>query len=644
MPTYNRTATLRVSVAQTHSPTADLDLRIVDTHGLQTSLNMLIESTGRYLPQFKPCDYDLHSGFKRFREEMGRALSGAQDALKSAQTTVDSAVEAMEDALGTTDKILRQNPDPNTPNSLDSLMDSIGGQGPTTDSGVIEERLGKLFDLNVVNGVLLPKGKSKLGGYRKLFQALELSGSGCEVPDLNRDFIFVTTYNETIETITGSTCGSDIIAYQVVERKAGENISLKKAAELSGKDEDELLIRFFWIDEAKKDKATQKRLKALGLEGQDLTDIVMAPKDNGRVFSTVLDSSSMTKLKDKLSDDESCTMMNRTDTNSGINLDATADDVAKTIQDVINKNTGSSRNRAGTSESAITPTTSDGAADGGAGGVAVGSDTVAPAGRAGNPAMLMLSVLDMARSMGIGTDDDGNATLDGEPIDVSDLSPECIAINDFINESVSAIQMFAQQGADFIKNMYGNLGFGAHSLSAGTEFSSCLGSINLGLDISLDLALGLPFQMQVFLGAFGAAIAAVSAAVLAIKAFLCIPQGVIQLLFGGICGFKPFGFEICNPDLAAMIDRLVGLLNMAMGLISQITGALQVLKADLQASLQASLDLKVFSTCALAAIPFGIGLGLAGALDLEASATVTGTTAAGGGATGTASGTTGGGV
>jgi hypothetical protein len=162
----------------------------------------------------------------------------------------------------------------------------------------------------------------------------------------------------------------------------------------------------------------------------------------------------------------------------------------------------------------------------------------------------------------------------------------------------------------FIRELFGQLALGNHEVSAGVGFASCLVSFNLGLDISVSLTLGLPFVMEVFLGAFAALLAQVVAAVASLRAVLCIPQGLIQLLFGGICGFKPFDFDICPPDLQAFVDRLVSMLNVILSLVTKITGALLTMQADVQSTLSTAVDLKGYSACAVAAAPIGVALDL----------------------------------
>jgi len=371
-------------------------------------------------------------------------------------------------------------------------------------------------------------------------------------------------------------------------------------------------VRFFWVDEVKTDGATLARLKALGLSGDDLTATVLLQQTD-RVRSFLVDSSVLQALRGgALTDDEICTMMNRPDNQGGINPSPTADDVVKAIQSAINASTGANRNRAGLTDDAIV-------AD---------AQGVAPSGRAGDPALLLAATVNVARSLGIQTTPlgpvvaatAGGGQLQGPPLRVEvdgaivelPEDPRCREIFAVALDSISTLQSLAQRASDFLAEVYG-LALGVHSLQTGLEYTSCLASLNLGLDLSIDIAGLLPFNLQVVLGAVAGLLAAFTAAVALIRSVLCIPQGLVQLLFGGICGFKPFDFDYCPPDLSGLIDRIQTLVNLAVSLITQAGSALTFLKVDVQAGLRAAFDLKTFSACALAVIPVGISLGLAGA-------------------------------
>ena len=562
---------------------------------------------GRILPAFDPCGYDLPDAVKRFKDALGLAFAGAQDAINGAQTSVGSAVLAMNAALGAVDQFLAVNPDPTTPNSIATLTSSLGMLPPesASDRNAVEEQLGKMFGLNVINGILIPKGATKLGTLKRLFQSLEISESGCRIPDLSRDFIFVTSYNDTVENAAGSSCGRELLSYTVVERKIGENISLSKAAKLSGKPEGEILIRFFWIKTIKRDFATLKRLKAMGIVGSDLTNVLLAPKDVGRVYSAVVDPEVVTSLltNTDMTEVDVCRLMSRPDI-GGIDPAPTAKAVLKTINQVVGANNPSSRpNRTSQIQA---------------------SDTgISPAGRNGDPITMLLAALNMNRSLRLNPTATG-ITIDGEALALDDIQdPKCRALASCIFEAIATIQTLAQQGLDLFQKLL-SLGAGAASASAGAQFSTCLGSAGIGLDISINLAIGLPFQMQVFLGAFTAAMAAVAAVVLAIKAFLCIPNALVQLLFGGICGFKPFSFDLCPPppDLSMLLDRLNDLVVLATMFITQLLGMLQIFKIDIAAALSMSLELKFAVTCAAAIVPVAVAMGLMGDLKIEASASV----------------------
>jgi hypothetical protein len=236
---------------------------------------------------------------------------------------------------------------------------------------------------------------------------------------------------------------------------------------------------------------------------------------------------------------------------------------------------------------------------------------------------MLLAVVDLAKSLGL-TATPGGVELDGIPISQDDIEDErCKALLSCISDAVAAIQTLTQQGLDLFRSLL-HVGAGINSLSAGAQFSTCLGSLGLGLKVSLNLAIGLPFQMQAFSASFTAAITAVSAAVQPIKALLCIPNALVQLLFGGICGFKPFQFNLCPPppDLSMLLDRLNDLVVLSTMMIGQLVSALQIMKTDLNHTTSVASDLKFASQCATVLIPVGIALGLTGKIPIEASASV----------------------
>jgi len=564
------------------------------------NINIVAPRAGMTIPIWDLYRPTPAEAVKLFREQLGQTLTAAQDALKTMEGPVADAIEDMRTATGQVDRILNQNPDPNSPNSVSSLNQALGFDDPTTSKEVNEARIAKLWGLNVVNGMLFPQGTSDITGLQAMFKSLEIAGTQCSIPAFEGDFLFITAKVETTANIVGSTCGDDIVEYTVTEAKIGENITIKKAAELAGIPEGEVLIRFYWFTATKTDAATMQRLKALGITSRDLTAVTMAPKDEGRVKSRVIDLSMLDQMRARgMTDDEICTLTDRPAT-APLNLTPSPEEITKAVLTTINSTPGSVRSR--TNETAADVTATD------------AENAPAPAGRAGSPKVALLATLDLARTFGVGLTADGGLLLDGEPVvlDPADPEEECIALQDILSEAIAAVQGFATAGSDIFGKINGELSTGAQQLSHGIGFSTCLGSLSLGLDISLELSLGLPFMMEVFLAAFAAALAAVVAAVAAIKAFLCVPQAIVNLLFGGICGFKPFDFTLCpgSIDLQAMVERLIQLLNLANLLVASLVSALQVTKADIAASLNAALDLKAFSLCALGASPVGISLGL----------------------------------
>lgn len=573
--------------------------------------------TSRYLPPFDPCSITRPQALRLYREALGEALVEAQEGLTSLAADIRAALRGLQVAQKTVDALLAQNPDADTPNSLAGLVAALGGFSPSSQADALEERVAEMFDLNVVGGVLFPQGSADLGGMRRLFASLEITESSCDLPDLDQDFIFVTAYTETTETVVGASCGEPIVEYAVTERKIGENISVQRAADLRAIPASDVLLRFFWLGEAKTDRATQIRLKALGITGDNLSTVITAPQETTSVFSTIIDTSQLTKLQQRLTDTEICRMMQRDDTRSGLNLEPTADDVIRTIRSTLNTNTGANRNRGGTDEDAITPAgaqavnTPSGEQTGTGGAQPKAPDGVAPAGRAGDPALIFLATVNLPRSLDVVVQD-GGVLIGGTPIDLDGVPEGCTEIFNFVYESMAALQQFAGQAQTVFADIFGQLTTTLNNISAGVDFSSCLVSVNLGLKAGLDLAAQLPLDMETFLTALDVALTGASEAIGLIKKLLCLPQAVISMLFGGICGFKPFNFDSCPPDILQAIERLKTLLNIVSTLVSAALAAFQVIKADARAIERSSLQLKVDSECASAATPLGIALGLLG--------------------------------
>lgn len=562
-------------------------------------MNMLVldPRTGRLIPSLEFCSFDRNGGIRAYREALGQASIGAQTALDDARGPLDAAIASLQGVTGTVDRILSQNPDPTTPNSIASLMDSVGGVSPTEDQETLERRVNDILGLTVVNGLLFPEGTTDLEPLRQLFSALNITEDNCALPDMSEGFLLVTAVSDTVETTGRSTCGDDVSSFEVLERKVGVNISIAAAAEIAGVPESEILVRFYWADEPKRDRATLTRLRALGLDPEALAAVILGTPTAGNPSVQVVQTSTITELLTgsvRLSVKELCQLLSRPAV-SKINATPTTTEILNTIRNAVNTTTGANRNRGGTDTQAI-----EGGAQSGAG-------------RAGDPALLLFSVVDLFRSVGIGLQEETKVpTVDGVAVN-TDLEPECRDVLNAVIAAIEAVQQALTRSREFVRTLFGNLGLGSHGLNTGLGFANCLGSINLGLDLSLNLAIGLPFQIQVFLGLFGAALAAITSVVLALRGLLCIPQGLIQLLFGGICGFNAFDFTICPPDIQALVDRLLNLVNLAFSFVAQILSALQVMNVDLNASLRAAFDLRAFSLCAVAVFPVGVALDLAGA-------------------------------
>ena len=91
---------------------------------------------------------------------------------------------------------------------------------------------------------------------------------------------------------------------------------------------------------------------------------------------------------------------------------------------------------------------------------------------------------------------------------------------------------------------------------------------------------------------------------------VCQPQAIIQLLYGGVCGFKPFDFNGCPPNLSELVDRLQNILNVVLSLTGKLTGATRTMKHDFAYSASLAVSLKNFNPCVLAATAIALALGL----------------------------------
>lgn len=577
----------------------------------ELSINILEQLTGRRIPQLGFCPGNSADAFKYFRSELGAAVVAAQNAINNLAGALADTNSALSEAKRTVDGLLGANPDPTTPKSVDELTDAIGGLRPTNDRESLEQRVGEVLDLNIVNGVLYPKGATNLGPLRQLTQSLALqpganlneslgaaAGTSAGPSDAAKagsadsttvtrgagdGFLLVSTASETIERIVGSSCGEDIVEFEVVERPLGTNIKIP---------DDATGLRLFWLDRVRVDPPTLKRLRALGMTPEEVGAAVTGGSA-GRMTQALINTSTIGELRTTLTDDEIITLLRRPDTASGVNTTPTSDQVIGTITTALNSNTGGNRNRAGTDSEAI---------DSG------------QAGRGGDPAMLLFALLDFFRSLRFHVDF-GDFLFVGTQgagigIDTSDLSDECVDVLNVVRDSINGLRPMFDEAQQFVRDMFGQIGFGNHAISAGVDFTSCLISFNLGLDFAISLSLALPFNLQVYLGALTALVVGFVSAVAAIRLALCIPQAVIQLLFGGVCGFKPFDFGICPPDIASLVDRLVAMLNLAIQLVTKLGGSIFSLKMDAERILAAANTFKNFSPCALTATGIGLALGL----------------------------------
>lgn len=577
---------------------------------------------GRTIPKLPDCPQSIAEALKLYREGMSAAVTAATTALEDLAPQVAATNEAFQAAKDALNGILGANPDPTTPNSVDDVTEASDDLVPTTDREELEREAAEKLDINIVNGILFPKGPTKLKPLQSLGQLLlatgsdftcsaELLGLFSETPVdqvqmtetitiggdddaadestpaadaasatgsaasasdtgaaadaasasgtaglAGEGFLLVTTRNDTTETVVGSTCGEDVVEFEVAEVPLGINRNINDLAEGAGLDPDAVNARFFWLDRTRTDPATLARLKALGLTAEELGAAV-TNQSAGRLTLETIDTSIIPQLLETLTGDEICTLLDRPET-SGISLDFTTEDVVATIQ-------------------GLTVTTSLPGID---------------------PIFFILSLMRFPQ----------NFRLNLQDVEEPDAE-ECRAILLAVEISTGQLSGLLDQAQAFITEL-NRIALGAHQLQLAAGLSTCLASFNLGLSGVLQLTIGLPFFLQAYLAAFTALMAGVLTAVGLIRAVLCYPQGIIQLLFGGICGFKPFDFGICPPDLQALVERLVQMVNMIVTLISKIAGSLQSTRVDINHALTNSFDMRTISACSAPAAALGLALGL----------------------------------
>lgn len=639
----NLNVNITVPSPVTKTPVSAVDVLMDGGTSQQTaslSAYLLDPPGGRAIPRLGFCPGSRADALRLYRDDLGAAVQAAQTAFSAAVQPLADATEALGDVKALLDQMLATNPDGTTPRSVDELTDAIGGLRPTADRNDLEQRVGELLDLNIVNGVLYPKGTSNLGPLRQLAASLALSATNCDLSRMGAaagtadgadtgagadgtlaggaaagradeteavvgsgdGFLLVTTGSQTVERVVGSTCGDDIIEFDVQVVPLGVNVNIDDAAEAAGEDPASVGVQMFWLDTIRTDPATLQRLKALGLTPEELGAAVTGGSA-GRLNSAVVDTTIVAALRAKLTDAEICELLSRPDTRTGINATPTADQVIGAIRNAINQNTGTNQNRAGTDEDAI---------ESGA------------AGRGGDPVLLLFGLLNLLRSLNFNFSiDPFNIRLDGTDIVSDDLSDDCATILNIIISSLAALQGLLAQAQEFVRTLFVNLGLGNHQLNAGLDFASCLVSFSLGLNVNLQLSIQIPFSIDLFLASFAAMLTAVIAAVTALRGVICKPQGIISLLYGGVCGFKPYDFGGCPPDIAELVDRFLNILNTILSLIGKLTGSLLTMKSDITATKALSASLKTFSPCAAAAAAIGIALGLGEISQLLPEATPT---------------------
>lgn len=245
---------------------------------LSVSLNEAI--TGRTIPGLGFCPQSPTEALKFYREQLGAALANAQDAFKNARALLASSSTAFEPVTDSVDKLLSGNPDPTTPSSLSELTDSLGGLQPGATREQLEQRVAQALDLNVVNGVLYPSGPTDLNALRALAQSVGITEDNCDLSLLGAaagtgangngaagvgnasavaaaadstssivgaddGFLLVASRTETTERVVGSTCGQDIVEFDVVETPIGTNVNVDQAAATAGIDPADVRMQLF---------------------------------------------------------------------------------------------------------------------------------------------------------------------------------------------------------------------------------------------------------------------------------------------------------------------------------------------------------------------------------------------------------------
>lgn len=557
---------------------------------------------GRTIPALGFCPQSPTEALRYYRDRLGAALAGAQDAFAAARQRLEETQAAYLPISESVDKLLAVNPDPTTPSSLEELTDAVGGVQPGATREELEQRVAAVLGINVVNGVVYPAGATDLNALRAMAQALGISADNCDLSllDSNEGFVLVVSQTETVERVVGSTCGDDIVEFDVIESPIGTNIPIDQAAEAAGVDSATVRLQLFWLDTVKSDPATLRRLKALGLTAQELGGAITG-QDLGRLTVLTVETGTLSTLGRRLTDEEICTLLSRPDT-GGVTLDPTDDQLLDAISTALNQNAGANRNTAGDDET-------DGHGD--------------------NAALLLAPLVDWLRifsievpppnvsanlqvaitTEGVELEEDETVAQTQEPRTEAGVT-ECETILQMVTDSIRALDLLLQDARDFFGDLYRSVGLGSNQINTGLGLATCLGSFNLGLNFALDITLQLPFLFETFLAQFAALLSAVVAAMIAFRLVVCQPQAIIQLLYGGVCGFKPFNFSGCPPSLSELVNRLQNILNVVLSLVGKLTAATRTIKVDFAFSASAAANLKSFNPCVLAATAIALALGL----------------------------------
>lgn len=542
--------------------TSELDLRIIGQAERTAGLDLLVipaeYETGVADADYQPdCNNTLENALRRFRNDLGAAVTAAQQEILAASGPLNDAVAGVADMMSDLNSILMESQQDETRGlaALTSHLDMLAHDAAESDQLT---RLADHYGLVIIDGITFPAGAVDLLPFARLYGYL-----GGTVPAMQSaiqaaagSFIFITTrMAATVDEVYDS-CNGPVPRVTLTETVVGVDISIADAARRAGCTEDEIELRVFWVDEFSASRANMLRLRAFGVVGADM-QTVLTRQTSTRVETYILNSSLIpTLLGAGCSHAGIADCLDRT-TASTPHIDPSPTLAA--VQSAINR--------------ALTlgpaPTTQGGR----------GNDAAAS---------LLLNNLDFGKTFGVGGPAPDPAA---EP---NDGCRSVVAALDSAVRAVAGVMSFVRSilGRQFI-----SVGLGAGLTNEALGLTNCIVSFKLGLGLSFNITLGLPGKFKLLNRVIGIAISAMLRVIDAVNMVLCFPSALISGIYGGICGLAPLNGGSCSPELETMVEKVRVMVGMARNIVVDIGTILGDTKLAWNAAAGASADLNVQAVC-----------------------------------------------